>query len=266
MLYMSAHPLLLVSVSSVDEAASALAGGADIVDAKDPHAGALGAVTIDVLRRIAAAVAGARPLSAALGDANDAAIAERMAAEYTGAGAAFVKMGFAGVRDPNRVADLLTAAVQGARPRGAVVAVAYADGDPRRDVTPDVLIDIAAGAGAAGLLIDTANKRGASIRGLIDSATAAQLVVRAHRAGLFGALAGRLDAGDIPYAVEAGADVIGVRGAACDNGRLGTISAARVERLRSAIARAARVSQSTRAPVIRVDGRSLSICGFRSSS
>ena len=34
---------LLVSVSDGDEAAAALAGGADIIDAKDPVAGPLGA-------------------------------------------------------------------------------------------------------------------------------------------------------------------------------------------------------------------------------
>ncbi|MFL5577756.1 MAG: (5-formylfuran-3-yl)methyl phosphate synthase, partial [Gemmatimonadaceae bacterium] len=62
---------LLVSVSSAAEAAAALAGGADLVDAKDPSAGALGAVSDGALRGIVAAVSGARPVSAALGDARD---------------------------------------------------------------------------------------------------------------------------------------------------------------------------------------------------
>jgi uncharacterized protein (UPF0264 family) len=47
---------LLVSVANGDEAAAALAGGADIIDAKDPAAGPLGAVTIDVLLEISRTV------------------------------------------------------------------------------------------------------------------------------------------------------------------------------------------------------------------
>ena len=54
------------------EAAAALAGGADIIDAKNPLAGALGAVSETTLREIAAAVAGWRPVTAALGSANHA--------------------------------------------------------------------------------------------------------------------------------------------------------------------------------------------------
>ncbi len=62
---------LLVSVKNAEEAMAALAGGADLIDAKDPAAGALGAVSLDVLRDIHSTVAGLRPVSAALGDAID---------------------------------------------------------------------------------------------------------------------------------------------------------------------------------------------------
>ena len=49
---------LLVSVASAPEAAEAIAGGADIIDAKDPLTGAIGAVSSHVLSAIHAAVAG----------------------------------------------------------------------------------------------------------------------------------------------------------------------------------------------------------------
>src|SRR5437773_9115409 len=62
---------LLVSVTCAAEALAALAGGADLIDAKDPLAGALGAVSADVLREIYAVVADRRPVTAALGDACD---------------------------------------------------------------------------------------------------------------------------------------------------------------------------------------------------
>ena len=45
---------LLVSVRSAEEVAAALAGGADIIDAKEPARGSLGAVTATVLSAIAA--------------------------------------------------------------------------------------------------------------------------------------------------------------------------------------------------------------------
>ena len=52
---------LLVSVRSEEEARAALAGGADIIDAKEPSRGALGAVEIGVLREIVSVVNGLRP-------------------------------------------------------------------------------------------------------------------------------------------------------------------------------------------------------------
>src|SRR6185369_16819132 len=61
-------PSLLVSVSTAEEARDALEGGADIIDAKDPHAGALGPVTLDTLAAIHRVVGRTRLLTAALGD------------------------------------------------------------------------------------------------------------------------------------------------------------------------------------------------------
>ena len=59
---------LLVSVVSADEARRAIAGGADIVDVKDPREGALGAPSPRVLSEVVRAVGPAAPVSAALGD------------------------------------------------------------------------------------------------------------------------------------------------------------------------------------------------------
>ena len=59
---------LLVSVVSATEARRALAGGADIIDVKDPAEGALGAPSPRVLSEVVAAVGAAAPVSVALGD------------------------------------------------------------------------------------------------------------------------------------------------------------------------------------------------------
>src|SRR5207253_9144383 len=86
---------LLVSVRGPVEACAALAGGADVIDAKDPACGALGAVSAERLAAIRRAVGAARPVSAALGDARDEGTVAAAAA--AAAGAAFVKPGFGGV-------------------------------------------------------------------------------------------------------------------------------------------------------------------------
>jgi uncharacterized protein (UPF0264 family) len=227
---------LLVSVTSAVEASAALAGGADLVDAKDPAAGALGAVSIEQFRRIVAAVAGARPATAALGDAADEPAIEQTARAFAGLGASFVKLGFAGISSTDRVAALITAAVSGARhvSGSRVVAVAYADTDRARSVSPLRLVDLAARAGATGVLLDTFDKQQRGLPELVAWRALADWVASAHDTGLFVAIAGKLTASDLPYVRDAGADIAGVRGAACDGGRNGHVTADRVRLLRSA--------------------------------
>jgi uncharacterized protein (UPF0264 family) len=50
------------------------------------------------------------------------------------------------------------------------------------------------------------------------------------------AVAGKLEAGDLESVRRAGADIAGVRGAACDDGRSGAVCADRVRRLHIACA------------------------------
>lgn len=230
---------LLVSVSSPDEARAAVAGGADIIDAKDPLAGALGAVTLDTLRAIASAVNGESPVSAALGDVTDERTAETAAHTFASIGLSFVKLGFGPVADAGLVASLISAAVRGARTASnglsRVVAVAYADTGPLTGLAPAALVDVARTAGASGILIDTADKRGPGLAALLSSDSLATLVSRAHDAGLLVALAGRLTADDLPDLHNVGADIAGVRGAACIGGRTGRVSADRVRLLKGCL-------------------------------
>jgi uncharacterized protein (UPF0264 family) len=235
---------LLVSVANAEEATAARDGGADLVDAKDPSSGALGAVSLPTLSAIRAAVAGDRPLTAALGDAGHENEIEPLAHGYAAMGCALVKVGLAGVLKAPRAARLVAAAVRGAgsgsRGRCGVVAVGYADCPT--SLAPSALIDIAARAGATGVLLDTANKRGPGLGRLMDQHDLAAWVARAHDAGLLVALAGRLTFGDLTLVRDAGADVAGVRGAACEGGRTGRVVAERVRVLRSIIHRSTELS------------------------
>jgi (5-formylfuran-3-yl)methyl phosphate synthase len=228
---------LLVSVRDAVEAAAARAGGADIIDAKNPASGALGAVTLDVFRDIHAVVASARPVTAALGDALDERAIAGTADAFARAGARLVKIGFAGIASCTRVASLVAAARAGAGTHAGVIATAYADADRVASLNPFAVIDAAASAGATGVLLDTADKQGPGLPGLLSPEQLYSWVRAARDARLLVALAGKLTADDFHFVNDAGADIIGVRGAACDGGRTGQITAARVRVLRSAAAR-----------------------------
>src|SRR5437867_1998761 len=129
---------LLISVAGPAEARAALLGGADVIDAKDPRRGALGPVSLQRLAAIRAAVAGARPLSAAVGDAtSEQAVAGAVAAALS-VGVAFVKLGLAGVTSEARGARLAGAARRGGGPAVATGwgLVAFAAGRSARGRPP----------------------------------------------------------------------------------------------------------------------------------
>jgi uncharacterized protein (UPF0264 family) len=243
---------LLVSVSSAEEARAAIEGGADIIDAKDPHTGALGPVTLDVLASIRQVVGPAHLLTAAIGDVDEngdgrratgdsAALTEieSRAHVYAQAGAALVKVGCVG--DVASAGPLLAAAVRGASRAGAgVVAVAYADASGPATVTLDTVIDLARAVGARGVLVDTADKRGPGLTSRIVPDRLAEWVSSARQAELLAAVAGSLSLADLPAVATSGADVVGVRGAACEEGRLGRVTAQRVAMLAASLALSAR--------------------------
>ncbi len=230
---------LLISVADADEARAAVDGGADIVDAKDPAAGALGAVSAESLRAIAVAVGGARALSAALGDAAHEEQVEHAARRAAAQRLAYLKVGFAGIGDPSRVEELLAAAVRGAQmvsPSSGVVAVAYADADRVGTIAAERVIEAAERAGAIGVLLDTAVKDGRGLFDVLREREVARWIALAHAAALTAAVAGRLGGAQLATARALGADVAGVRGAACEGGRTGRVSRDRVAALVAAIA------------------------------
>jgi uncharacterized protein (UPF0264 family) len=228
---------LLVSVRSADEVPAALAGGADIIDAKEPARGPLGAVEQEVLSAIGARTPGSVPLSVALGDCtNEAEVRAAVEAARLPERSApvYLKLGFSGVNSVPRIAELLEAAVDTAAiglSAPGIVAVAYADHQAAGTVPPRDVLRAAMATGAGGLLVDTWLKDG---RGLLDHISLerlAALAASARAARLVIAMAGSLDSDTISRVAEV-ADVVGVRGAACRDGRLGRVDANRVAELR----------------------------------
>ena len=227
---------LLVSVRDAVEAAAALAGGADIVDAKEPQNGALGPVSHRTLTAIIAAVAGATPVSVALGETSrDDVISGARAA--TRAGVAFAKVGFAGMRRQRRTAEHAVTAFAALLP-AATVLVAYVDYERAEAPPPDELLDIARRSNAAGILLDTFDKDSAGLTAVMTPGELRAFVSRAKSSGHVVAVAGKLTVEDIALMHAAGADVVGFRGAACAGGRSGVVTTERVRALRHQIDRA----------------------------
>ena len=225
---------LLVSVRDPQEAEAAVTGGADIVDAKDPDAGALGAVSPAILHAIVSAVGRRRPITAALGDADDERSVERRAETFVGAGVHAIKLGLAGVDDRRRAAALIGSAIRGAG-RERVVAVAYADHERAGSLSPREVLAIAAAEGLAGILLDTADKHGPGLAALVPLPFLTDWVAAGRAEGLLVAIAGKLTAADIAAVQHTGADIAGVRGAACDGGRLGRIAVEQVRLLKGVV-------------------------------
>jgi len=233
---------LLVSVRDAGEAEAALAGGANVIDAKDPAGGALGAAGPATLRAIRALVAPPVLFSAALGDAPPLPGTFALAA-YGAAhcGTDYLKVGLR-ARERRAALELLVAVRRGAEaaaPSVRVVAVAYADAARAGAFPPLLAPDVAQAAGLHGVLLDTLAKDGGTSLAALGERDVRAFVERAHAAGLEVGLAGSLGLADVPPAVALGPDLVGVRGSACDGGRLGRVSAARVRALREALDRAA---------------------------
>jgi uncharacterized protein (UPF0264 family) len=230
---------LLVSVVSAEEVEAALLGGADVVDVKNPAEGSLGAPAPGVLRRVRALVSLPARVSAALGDAPH--LPGTLALAAAGAvqsGAEYVKVGLLGSSSPEQALDLLAAvrlAAFDADPRSRVVAVAYADAGRVAGLAPRDLPGVARRAGVHGVMLDTAVKDGTSTFAAMGEAGVLAFVDEARSLGLMTALAGALGPSELARASRLGVDLVGVRGAACVGGRGGTVDAARVRAVRSAL-------------------------------
>jgi (5-formylfuran-3-yl)methyl phosphate synthase len=228
---------LLISVVSAAEVPDALWGGADIVDIKNPLEGSLGAPMPATIRAVRARVPGPRRISVAIGDMPNLPGTAALAALGAAAcGADDVKVGLWGPDSEVAAVRLLAAVCTAleAYPNCRVIAGGYADAARAQTLDPRCLARVARAAGAAGCLIDTAVKDGRRLFDFLTPEAVQGLVAEAHECGLFFAVAGALHEQDLPLVCSLGADVVGIRSAACVDGRrAGPLDPARVQRLRA---------------------------------
>ncbi len=216
---------LLASVTGPEEAEIVIAGGADLVDLKDPRLGALGAATPAVLAATLEAVAGRRPVSAVAGDLpmEPAVVVREVAARQA---ADYVKIG---LFPASREARL--AVIEALRPlagKTRLIAVFFADGDPDFDLLPAL-----ADAGFAGAMIDTLGKSSGRLMASLSPARLADFVRRTRALGLMSGLAGSLEPPDVARLAVLRPDYLGFRGALTDGPRDGSVTLEAVRAIRA---------------------------------
>lgn len=228
---------LLVSVVDADEACVAVKAGVDIVDVKNPAEGSLGAPGPGVIERVREVVPAELPVSAAIGDLPNlpgtAALAALGAAR---SGAAYLKVGLWGTPGADGAVAVLSAVRQAVEGAAVVIAAAYADAErvPGRPLPPGDVVEAARRAEVGGCLLDTAIKDGRGLFEWLSVEALTALVGEGHAAGLEMALAGALRADDLALVRSTGADIAGVRSAACRDGRrTGPLDAGQIARLRA---------------------------------
>jgi uncharacterized protein (UPF0264 family) len=147
-----------------------------------------------------------------------------------------VKVGLWGTSTTDEAVAVLRAVREALDGGAAVIAGAYADAErvPGGPLAPGNVVAAARRAGVGGCLLDTALKDGLGLFEWLTPDALAALVAEAHAAGLEMALAGALRAEDLSVVRTTGADIAGVRSAACRDGRrTAPLDAERIGRLRA---------------------------------
>ncbi|MFO0842996.1 MAG: (5-formylfuran-3-yl)methyl phosphate synthase [Gemmataceae bacterium] len=218
---------LIVSVRNAAEARVALAGGASLLDVKEPSRGSLGRAEGGVIASVLDAAAGV-PVSAAMGELCDGEAGEPSLFRRL----TFVKWGLAGA--PSAWRDRLAALRAQVEGQGAcrVVLAAYADYRRANAPSPAQVVHHAILDRFAAVLLDTCHKDGTTLLDWLSAHEVSDLAATCRAAGVRVALAGGLGRRQIELLAAAGPDWFAVRGAVCGQGnREGALEEGRVRAL-----------------------------------
>ncbi|REJ66249.1 MAG: hypothetical protein DWQ31_15475 [Planctomycetota bacterium] len=218
----------MVSVRTAEEARRAVEAGADLIDIKEPRAGALGPAKRSTIEAVADAVADQVPLSVALGELLEW---DGKSLEWLPEGVRFAKTGLAGcarVRDWQvRWRSLTSTLPCFAEP----VLVIYADAESAAAPWADEVLETALVEDCPAVLIDTFDKAGGDLFSHCRPAELAALVADIHGLAALAAVAGSLTTEGVSRVAQNGADFAAVRRSVCREGREGTLDASLVRQL-----------------------------------
>ncbi len=213
---------VLISVTSLKESKIAADAGADILDIKNPNEGSLGAQLPWIVSEIANEFKGSGILcSATLGDLpfkpGTAALAAYGAASC---GAKYIKSGLYGIRN-HREAFLMMKSIKRAvrmiSTDALVVASGYADYKRFGGISYNEIISASSDAGADVVMVDTAIKDGKNLFDAMFHWQIEDFINDVHDAGMLAAIAGSIKFEHLGILSDLNPDIIGVRGAVCDN-------------------------------------------------
>lgn len=208
---------LLVSVTNVQEASIALEHGADIIDLKDPSAGALGALPIAIVKKVVTFVGGIKPVSATVGDLpmkNDVQIQRLSDAvkQLVDADVDFIKIGFFITDNYQPCLMALNKTIKMCLPKTVkLIAVLFAE-----HVYPATLMHEIKLAGFVGVMIDTAQKNGKNYTDYQSVEVTEKFANEAKRLHLSFGLAGSLHLKNIENAKAFAPTYLGFRAGVCD--------------------------------------------------
>jgi hypothetical protein len=212
---------ILISPKNEAEAKEAIAGGADIIDVKNPSEGALGANYPWVIKKIREITPKNVEVSCTLGEVPNLPGSISLAALGAASlGVDYIKVGLFGFKTPQKATALLQCvcrAAKGYNPKIKVVATGYADAQKVGAIDPLLIPEVTSKSHADVAMIDTAVKDGKNTFDYLSVKQLKQFVDSAHHLGVEAALAGSLRKNDLPIVYSLGADVAGLRGAACTN-------------------------------------------------
>lgn len=218
---------LLVSVRDAAEARAAVAGGADLIDVKEPARGSLGRADVQVWREVRAAIGADVAMSVALGELLD----EDAQARELFEGVHFAKIGMRGCAATPQWPSLWRRHLDELPAMTKAVAVAYADWSAARAPTPWEIVRHAIAFGCAALLIDTYDKHHGDVLEVFGGDNLARLIGDARAGGLLVVVGGSLTATTVPVVHRLAPDYLAVRGAVCRGTRVGRVDALLVQEL-----------------------------------
>lgn len=220
---------MLASVTSIEEAKIVLNAGVDIVDIKNPHEGALGALETNAVKRIVQFVNQETLTSATIGDidSNDPELLNYII-NMSRTGVDYVKVGLFTEEASDYFIDIIKQAI---KKDIKLVIVLFAENYKGVESIKPLMQT-----GISGIMIDTKKKQSKNLCAILDTNVLNEFVNLAKENNLLTGLAGSLKQQDVNSLLKLNADYLGFRGALCSQSdRTSYVNEEQVKKIRNSI-------------------------------